>query len=92
MISREFVQREKRMMRKLHETVPVVYAAFCVALHRRYKFGYQRILNVLIDTQDLFVKHGNGEIDILTICSEETGIDVLSEQTAKENDVEGKRI
>lgn len=92
MISREYARKEKLLMRKIHEVLPVAYASFCITLHREYGFGYGRLINVLMGTQSLFRDHGDGKIDVIKICSDELGIDFLSEQTAKETGIEGKRI
>jgi hypothetical protein len=72
--------------------VPKIYAAFAVALHRNYGFGFTRILRVLADTQDLWNKHVNNEIDIIKVCSDETGINMITTITAEEQGVKGHKI
>jgi transaldolase len=46
----------------------------------------------LADTQDLWNKHANNEIDIIKICSDETGIDVISTITAEEIGASGTKV
>lgn len=92
MPNRQFVEQEKRFRRKIDELAPTIYAAFCIALHRHYGFGYERILRVLKETQILWHDAAVGYNDIVKICEEETGIDLMSTITAKEQGVEGERI
>ena len=87
-----FIEQEKRFRRKIDELAPTIYAAFCIALHREYGFGYERILRVLIETQKLWHSAAEGYTDIVKLCEQETGIDLMSHLTAKERGVEGERI
>lgn len=88
-----FIEQEKRYRRMIREIVPQVYAAFAVSLHRRYGFGFIRIGRVLADTQDYWNAAKNKEIDIVQLCADETGIDIMSEITAEELGEKGdKRI
>ena len=52
-------------------------------------FDFNRIVNTLTETQDLWQSDGGNGFDILKTCSEETGINLMSEVTAKALDVEG---
>ena len=87
-----YIEQEKRYRRNLAEMVPKIYAAFAVALHRNYGFGFTRILRVLADTQDLWNKHVSNEIDIIKVCSDETGINMITTITAEEQGVKGHKI
>lgn len=89
MPDRRYIEQEKRFRRKIDELAPTIYAAFCIALHRHYGFGYERILRVLKETQVLWHDAAVGYNDIVKICEEETGIDLMSHLTAKEHGVEG---
>lgn len=83
--STPYIHQEKRYVRNLQEVIPLVYAAFSISLHRRYGFGYHRIATVLADTQKLFCESKNLRMeDVMQRCFEETGIDIMSETTAKE--------
>ena len=82
----------KMIQRAVHEVAPAIYASFCLALHRRYNFGYRRIVTILADTQQYWLQHQTGETNIIKLCEEETGINVLSEQTAKETGAKGEEI
>ena len=52
-------------------------------------FDFDRIVNALSYTQELWQSDGNGGFDILKTCSEETGINLLSKVTANALGVEG---
>ena len=92
MPNRAFIEQEKRYRQKINDLAPTIYAAFCIALHREFKFGFERILRVLIESQDLWHEAANGSLDIVKLCSDEVGIDMLSHLTAKEQGVEGVEI
>ena len=92
MPDRRFIEQERRFRRQINEMAPKIYAAFAIALHRHFGFGYERILRVLIESQDLWHEAANGSLDIVKLCSDEVGIDMLSHLTAKERGVEGERI
>ena len=87
-----FIEQEKRFRRKIDELAPTIYAAFCIALKREFKFGYYRTYRVLKVTQVLWHEAAVGGLDIVKQCEEETGIDLMSELRAREQGVEGERI
>lgn len=87
-----FLEQEKRYRRVIKESVPKIYAGFALSLHRRYGFGFGRIVTVLSDTQKYWQEDGTGGFDILKACEDETGIQMLSEVTAKECGIKGKEI
>ena len=91
-MNRAFIEQERRFRRQINEMAPKIYAAFAIALHRHFGFGYERILRVLIESQDLWHEAANGSLDIVKLCSDEVGIDMLSHLTAKEQGVEGEWI
>lgn len=91
-MNRQYVEQEKRYRKLVRETVPVVYAAFAIAIHREFGFGYKRILRVLALTQKYWRDHADGYMDIIKVCSEELGIDMISETTAKSTGADGERI
>lgn len=83
-----FVEQERRYLRRIKELVPVIYAAFALALHEE-GFGFKRIVRVLAETQSLWNRHAAGELNIIEECSEKLGIDMMSETTARTHGVQG---
>lgn len=92
MPNKPYIEQEKRFRRKVNEMAPKIYAAFAIALHRHFGFGYERILRVLIESQELWRESAYGGLDIIQLRSDEVGIDMMSHLTAKEKGVEGERI
>lgn len=82
------------MERNIHNIVVQMFAAFALALHRIYGFGYVRILRVLSETHTLYnemAMHGNDYINDL--CIKETGVNIMHVTTADEMDMkEGDKI
>ena len=91
-MNRQFIEQEKRYRRKINELAPTIYAAFCISLSRIHNFEYDDILEILKETQELWHKAAMGEIDIITLCGDETGIDLMSHLRAKYEGVEGETI
>ena len=88
-MNRQYIEQEKRYRRKINELAPTIYAAFCIALHREFRFGFERILRVLMVSQTLWHQAAVGEVDIIALCEKETGIDLMSHLRAKAEGVEG---
>lgn len=91
-----FIEQEKRyqqrLMRKIEELTPLIYAAFAISLHRRYGFGFNRITTIIADTQQIFNAHVRGEIRVPDALLEETGIDIMSATTARECGANGDAV
>lgn len=90
--SSQFSRQEQRYSRNVKENVTWVYSALAVALHRRYGFGQKRITDVLTDIQNLFVENRDDIFEIVKMAHQETGLLLMSDQTAKELgiDLEGR--
>lgn len=73
--------------RAVDEIVPKVYAGFVLALHAR-GMSFEEIVAALQDTQD----HWMHDSSIVATCLEITGIDVMSEASAKEQSAEGDAV
>lgn len=68
-----------------------MYSALAVALHRRYGFGQKRIMNVLTDMQNLFIENQDDIFKIVKMANQETGLLLMSDQTAKELGIDLER-
>lgn len=69
-------------MAHIREMVPKIYASVVLLMHRRYHMSYEEIYNFLIDMQDLWQADGDNGFDIVKVCAEETGINLISKVTA----------
>lgn len=77
------------LSREAIEIVPTVYAAFALALSRKHGFDADQIAEIIAETHQYYndaIMYGN---DIVNECSDETGIDMMSEVTAKKHNVKG---
>ena len=77
-----FARQEQRYSRNVKENVSWIYSGLAVVLHKRYGFGSKRIMDVLTDLQNLFVEKNTKEI--VRQAYRDTGLLLMSEQTAKE--------
>ena len=89
-MDKKFIAQEKRYRRKITEITAQIYASFAIALHREYGFGYDRILRAFRASQDVWQKAIDEGISVYQQCEDETGIDIMSTVTAKENGVDSK--
>lgn len=87
-----YIYQERRWKAHIREMVPKIYAGFALSLKRRYGFGFDRIVTVLSDTQKYWQTDGKNGFDILKACREECGIDLMSEQKARECGKKGDQI
>lgn len=78
----QFSRQEQRYSRNVKENVSWIYSGLAVVLHKRYGFGSKRIMDVLTDLQNLFVEKNTKEI--VRQAYKDTGLLLMSEQTAKE--------
>lgn len=99
MADRRYIEQEKRIKRleqrfkeKVEDMAPMIYSAFCISLHRRHKFGYEAILEILEDSQKYWQAAAYGDFDIIKTCSEETGIEMISYVTAEAENIEGDAV
>ncbi|MCD7724308.1 MAG: hypothetical protein LUI12_01925 [Clostridiales bacterium] len=60
------------------EITPQIYAAIALALHRKYGFGYKRINDVFVESQNIWTEFTENGDDMIKLCEEETGINILS--------------
>ena len=71
-------QAEKHFQSEVNDLVPKVYAAIALALHRTEGFGYGRIQRTFAESQKIWQDSLDDERNMIRICKDETGIDVLN--------------
>ena len=89
--SSQFSRQEQRYSRNVKENTAWMYSALAVALHRRYGFGQKRIVDVLTDIQNLFIENQDDIFEIVKMANQETGLLLMSDQTAKELGIDLER-
>ena len=70
------IQQYKEMHKQIQNITPAVYAGIALALHRKCGWGYQRINDVFVLSQDIWNECVQSGVDMGKMCLEETGIDV----------------
>lgn len=58
------------------EMIPQLYAAMALALHRREKFGFERINRVFVETQKIWESFNGNVSEMVELCEKETGIKI----------------
>ena len=70
------IEGMKRIQREIDNTVPNIYAAIALQLHRNHGWGFKRINDLFNDSEKLWYESIDKHINMTTLCLEETGIDV----------------
>ena len=66
----------KRVQREIDNILPCIYAGIALSLHRNYWWGFKRINDLFNASEALWYESIDKNIDMATMCLEETGIDV----------------
>ena len=77
-----YLQQEKRWRAHIRDMVPKIYAGFCLALYRKLHLNFEEIVDILMHVQHLWMADGVNGFDIVKVCAEETGINVISKVAA----------
>lgn len=73
------IEQYKTMYKKIQQITPEVYAGIALALHRKYGWGYKRINDLFLESQNIWNECVNSGINMVEMCEEETGIEVRKE-------------
>ena len=73
------IEQYKTMYKKIQQITPEVYAGIALALHRKYGWGYKRINDLFLESQNIWNECVNSSINMVEMCEEETGIEVRKE-------------
>ena len=73
------IEQYKTMYKKIQQITPEVYAGIALALHRKYGWGYRRINDLFLESQNIWNECVNSGINMVEMCEEETGIEVRKE-------------
>ena len=70
------IESMKRVQREIDNTVPNVYAAIALALHRKHGWGYKRINDLFVESQKIWDEANDKYTEMPIMCLDEIGIDV----------------
>lgn len=71
-----FINRQKRLAKEINDITPKVYAGLALALHRKHGWGYKRINDLFLESQNIWNECVQSGVDMLKMCEDETGIEV----------------
>lgn len=69
-----FINQQKRLAKEIGDITPKVYAALAIALHRRHGWGYKRINDLFVESQEIWNESLQLDEAMLDMCEKETGI------------------
>lgn len=67
----------KRVQREISNVLPCVYAGIALSLHRKYGWGYKRINDLFVESQNVWTEAIDRGLNMAEMCLDETGIDVV---------------
>lgn len=71
-----FINAQKRAMKQALDVVPKAYAAIAISLQREYGWQYEDINALFNVSQEVWNECVKTGVDMLKMCSDETGIDM----------------
>jgi hypothetical protein len=74
----DLINRYKLLNLRVQQIVPEVYAAVALTLYRDYEWTYEQINDLFGLTQEKWEYYSDMHLDMIQICSEETGIELRS--------------
>ena len=77
MANKKLIKQFGAMYKQIHNITPSVYAGIALALHRKYGWGYKRINELFMESQAIWSECVDSDVNMLQMCSDETGIDVV---------------
>lgn len=75
--------RKEYVEKASNDIVPPIYAAIALALHKECGFGYKRINDVFLSSQNIWESHVGNLQAMIDLCEEETGIKVIFQETSE---------
>lgn len=83
MANKRLVNQYKAMYKQINQITPQVYAGIALALHRKHGWGYNRINDLFAESQIIWQECVDSGVDMIKMCEEETGIEVLRRTTER---------
>lgn len=74
----DLINRYKILNQTINNITPTVYAGIALTLHRKCGWGYKRINDLFSESQSLWEECNRIGIDMISMCENETGIELRS--------------
>lgn len=78
-----FINAQKRLQKQSLDVVPKVYAAIAISLQRKYGWEFEDINALFNESQVVWNECVETGVDMLKMCSDETGIDMQRKVTQR---------
>ena len=78
MKNNDLINRYKLLSKKVTSITPSVYAGIALALHRKCGWGYKRINDLFMQSEEIWRECNEKDINMVQMCEEETGIELRS--------------
>lgn len=78
-----FINAQKRLQKQSLDVVPKVYAAIAISLQRKYGWEFEDINALFNESQVVWNECVATGVDMLKMCSDETGIDMQRKVTQR---------
>ena len=78
-----FINAQKRIQKQSLDVVPKVYAAIAISLQRKYGWDFEDINALFGESQAVWNECVSTGVDMLKMCSDETGIDMQRKVTER---------
>lgn len=73
----QLINQYKQLSSSIGNITPQVYAGIALALKRKHGWGYKRINDLFLESQEIWNECVQKEINMREMCLNETGIDVV---------------
>lgn len=83
MANKRLVNQYKAMYQQINQITPQVYAALSLALNRFHGWEYEQIAELIEESQIIWQECVDSEVNMIKMCEEETGIEVLRRTTER---------
>lgn len=74
--NKHLIDQMKRVQKNINNITPAVYAGIALALYRKYGWRFKRINDLFAESQVIWRECVEKDVDMISMCLEETGIDV----------------
>lgn len=74
--NKHLIEQMKRVQKNINNITPAVYAGIALALYRKHGWRFKRINDLFAESQVIWHECVEKDVDMISMCLEETGIDV----------------
>ena len=72
----EQMKLQARMKEQIKQITPEIYAGIALALHRKHGWGFKRINDLFVESQEIWTECVQSDLNMIQMCELETGIEI----------------